>query len=59
MYVASGKISSLQHKFGDNSVELGAFESKALRASAEFSEVFGRLGYDTVEKTKYNATGLI
>lgn len=42
--VVSGKVASLQHKVGNDSVEGGSGVSKAVLASTEGSEVLGGLG---------------
>jgi len=42
--VATGEVTTLEHKVGDDTVELGAGVTEALLASAESAEVLGSVG---------------
>lgn len=46
--IVSGKVTTLQHELGNDTVEGGAGVAKALLASAESSEVLGSLGDNVV-----------
>lgn len=43
--IVVGKVSSLAHEVGDDSVESAVFEAKAFLSSAQSSEVLSCLGY--------------
>lgn len=57
-YVAAGEVTTLKHELGDDTVELGARVAEALLASAESTEVLGRLGDDVVVELEVDAAGL-
>jgi len=58
-YVATGEVTTLEHEFGDDAVELGALVTKTLLASAESTEVLDGLGDDVVEELKVDAAGTL
>lgn len=58
-YVATGKVTALQHELRDDAVELGVLVAEALLAGAEGAEVLGRLGDDIVEELEVNAAVLL
>lgn len=47
-YIATGKVTTLEHKVGDDAVERGAGVAEAVLASAQLAEVAGGLGNDVV-----------
>lgn len=47
--IAGGEVTTLQHEVGDDSVEAGSLVAEAVLASAELSEVLGRLGDNAVD----------
>lgn len=57
-HITTGKIATLEHKVGDNAVELGASVAKALLARAQGAEVVGCPGHDLVVELEIDATGL-
>lgn len=57
--IASGEVAALEHKVGDDAVELGALVAEALLAGAEGAEVLGRLGDDVVKELEVDAPGLL
>ena len=58
-YVATGKVTALQHELRDDAVELGVLVAKALLAGAEGAEVLGRLGDDVVVELEVDAAVLL
>lgn len=58
-YVATGKVTTLEHEVGNDTVELGARVAKALLAGAESTEVLDSLGDDVVEELKVDAAGTL
>jgi hypothetical protein len=57
-YISTGEVATLQHEFGDDSVERRTLVAKALLAGAESAEVLGRLGDDIVKQVEGDTTGL-
>src|SRR4051812_41434669 len=58
-YVAAGEITSLKHELGNDTVESRPSVTEALLASAESTEVLGRLGDVFVIEDEVDATGLL
>ena len=58
-HVAAGEVTALKHELGDDSVEFGARVAEALLASAQGTEVLGRLRDDVVEELEVDAASLI
>ena len=56
-YVTTGEISTLKHEVWDYTMELAARVSEALLASAESTEVLGRLWDDIIEELEVDAAG--
>jgi len=54
--VATREITPLDHKFGDDTVELAPLETEALLAGAEGTEVLGRLRDDVGAEFELDAT---
>ena len=58
-YVATGKVTTLEHEVRDDAVEAGAGVAKAVLASAELPEIPGSLGDDLVEEVEGDAALLL
>ena len=55
--VTLGEITSLEHKFGNDTMEGGSLVSKAVLTSGEFTEVFRGLGDHIVVEFEHDTTG--
>ena len=58
-YVATGKVTTLEHEVRDDTVEAGAAVAEAVLASAELPEVPSSLGDDLVEEVEGDAALLL
>ena len=54
-YVATGKVTALEHELRDHTMELGARVPEALLAGAEGTEVLGGFGDDVVVEVEVDA----
>ena len=54
-YVTTGEVTTLKHKVGNDTVELGARVAETLLAGAESAEVLDSLGDYIVEELKVDA----
>lgn len=58
--VATGKVTTLEHEVGDDTVEAGALVAETVYTSGELTEVARRLGYHVVVKLEGDAArGLV
>jgi hypothetical protein len=58
-YIATGKITTLEHEFRDDAVEGRALVAEAHFARTESSEVLSGLRNGLVEKNEVDAAGLV
>lgn len=58
-YVATGKVTSLEHELRDDAVEGRSSISEALFTSAESSEILGGLWDYVIVKVEVDTTGLL
>ena len=57
-HISTSEVTSLEHEFGDHTMELRVFVSEALLASAQCAEVLYRFGDNIIEEDEIDATRL-
>jgi hypothetical protein len=63
-YIATSKVTALEHEVGDDSVEARISEGEFLAVSArvalaKLAEVLGGLGHDVIVEIELNPAGLV
>lgn len=57
-HIAASEVTSLEHEFGDHTVEFRVFVAEALLARAQRAEVLDGLGDNVIEEVEVDATRL-